>query len=59
MSPYAYGDGNKNPERHQYFKYFMRFFSLYNLFPNSKVCKTWVKAGTFNAGNRTEDTSDK
>ena len=25
----------------------------------SKVSKTWVKAGTFNAGNRKEDTSEK
>ena len=23
------------------------------------MSKTWVKAGTFNVGNRTEDTSDK
>lgn len=27
--------------------------------PQNKLNKTWVKAGTFNAGNRKEDTTDK
>ena len=27
--------------------------------PSSKLNKSWVKAGTFNAGNRKEDTSEK
>jgi U2-associated protein SR140 len=27
--------------------------------PQQKLNKTWVKAGTFNAGNRREDTTEK
>lgn len=27
--------------------------------PQHKLNKTWVKAGTFNAGNRKEDSTDK
>ena len=37
---------------------FLKAYRTQN-FKTSKISKTWVKAGTFNAGNRKEDTTDK
>ena len=38
---------------------YQEFVSTFEDAPSSKVNKTWIKAGTFNAGNRKEDFSDK
>jgi hypothetical protein len=35
------------------------FVSTFEDGPQNKLNKTWIKAGTFNAGNRKEDTTDK
>ncbi len=39
-------------------KVYEEFVSTFEDSPSSKVNKTWVKAGTFNAGNRKEDKSE-
>ena len=38
---------------------YKEFVSTFEDNPQAKVNKTWVKAGTFNAGNRKEDTAGK
>merc|ERR1712170_264149 len=38
---------------------YQEFVSTFEDAPSSKMNKTWIKAGTFNAGNRKEDFSDK
>ena len=40
-------------------KVYEEFVSTFEDGPKNKLNKTWVKAGTFNAGNRKEDTTDK
>ncbi len=40
-------------------KVYEEFVSTFEDGPQNKLNKTWVKAGTFNAGNRKEDTTDK
>ena len=40
-------------------KVYQEFVSTFEDAPSSKVNKTWIKAGTFNAGNRKEDSSEK
>ena len=40
-------------------KVYEEFVSTFEDNPHHKLNKTWVKAGTFNAGNRREDTTDK
>ena len=49
----------KKQEEEEVGKVFQEFVSTFEESPSAKVSKTWVKAGTFNAGNRKEDTSDK
>merc|ERR1711894_613474 len=38
---------------------YKEFVSTFEDAPSAKMNKTWIKAGTFNAGNRKEDFSDK
>ena len=38
---------------------YQEFVSTFEDAPSAKMNKTWIKAGTFNAGNRKEDFSDK
>merc|ERR1712083_869151 len=52
-------DLKKKQDEEEVGKVFEEFVSTFDESPSSKVSKTWVKAGTFNAGNRKEDTSDK
>lgn len=49
----------KKQDEEEVGKVYQEFVSTFEDNPGSKVNKTWVKAGTFNAGNRKEDTSDK
>ena len=52
-------DMKKRQEEEEVAKVFQEFTSTFEETPSSKVNKTWVKAGTFNAGNRKEDNTDK
>ena len=52
-------DMKKKQEEEEVGKVFQEFVSTFEETPSSKVNKTWVKAGTFNAGNRKEDSTDK
>ena len=52
-------DMKKKQEEEEVAKVFQEFTSTFEETPSSKVNKTWVKAGTFNAGNRKEDNTDK
>lgn len=49
----------KRQEQEEVGKVYQEFVSTFEDAPSSKVNKTWIKAGTFNAGNRKEDFSDK
>ncbi len=49
----------KKQDEEEVGKVYQEFVSTFEDAPGSKVNKTWIKAGTFNAGNRKEDTSDK
>lgn len=49
----------KRQDEEEVGKVYQEFVSTFEDAPSSKVNKTWVKAGTFNAGNRKEDTSDR
>ena len=49
----------KKQDEEEVGKVYEEFVSTFEEGPSSKVNKTWIKAGTFNAGNRKEDFSDK
>ncbi|TRY72722.1 hypothetical protein TCAL_00982 [Tigriopus californicus] len=49
----------KKQEQDEVGKVYKEFVSTFEDHPSSKVNKTWVKAGTFNAGNRKEDFTEK
>ena len=49
----------KKQDEEEVGKVYEEFVSTFEEAPSSKVNKTWIKAGTFNAGNRKEDFSDK
>merc|ERR1711997_484406 len=49
----------KKQDEEEVAKVYEEFTSTFEEGPSSKLSKTWVKAGTFNAGNRKEDFSDK
>ena len=49
----------KKQDQEEVAKVYQEFASTFDEAPSSKVSKTWIKAGTFNAGNRKEDASGK
>ena len=50
----------KKQDEEEVGKVYQEFVSTFQDSPSSKISnRTWVKAGTFNAGNRKEDTTDK
>ena len=49
----------KKQDEEEVHKVYKEFVSTFEDAPSSKLNKSWVKAGTFNAGNRKEDTTDK
>jgi hypothetical protein len=52
-------DLRKKQDEEEVGKVYEEFVSTFEDAPSSKVSKTWVKAGTFNAGNRKEDNTDR
>ena len=52
-------DLKKKQDEEEVGKVYEEFVSTFEDAPSAKVNKTWIKAGTFNAGNRKEDFSDK
>ena len=52
-------DAKKKQEKDEVGKVYQEFVSSFDDQGSNKMSKTWVKAGTFNAGNRKEDTTDK
>merc|ERR1712111_86265 len=48
----------KKQDEEEVGKVYEEFVSTFEEGPSSKVNKTWIKAGTFNAGNRKEDNKD-
>ena len=49
----------KKQDEEEVHKVYKEFVSTFEDAPSSKLNKSWVKAGTFNAGNRKEDTTEK
>merc|ERR1712241_1635496 len=49
----------KKQDEEEVGKVYQEFVSTFEEAPSAKVNKTWIKSGTFNAGNRKEDFSDK
>ena len=48
----------KKQDEEEVHKVYKEFVSTFEDAPSSKLNKSWVKAGTFNAGNRKEDKTD-
>ena len=48
----------KKQDEEEVHKVYKEFVSTFEDAPSSKLSKSWVKAGTFNAGNRKEDKTD-
>ena len=48
----------KKQDEEEVNKVYKEFVSTFEDAPSSKLNKSWVKAGTFNAGNRKEDKTD-
>ena len=49
----------KKQDEEEVHKVYKEFVSTFEDAPSSKLNKSWVKAGTFNAGNRKEDTTER